>query len=256
MFIYEIKNITNEKRYIGQSQPSNNRRLNNHRSQLNNNNHINPHLQSSWNKYGKDCFEWNRIVDDISTLDELNRLEIYWSKKYKTMDPKYGYNLAPCGGGSPMRGRKHSQKTKNLMSIQRRGKPKSKECKRKIRKSNKETWKNMTQDKQFMDKHRERSGNAWRGKTLSKEHVENMRKAGHLVWDSRSEEYKEEHRLRMAGSNNPCAKITEAIVKEIRQRYKEENCTQLKLAKEFNLTPDHICDIVNYRTWKHIKDIK
>lgn len=56
--IYEIKNIKNNKRYIGQSQDLYVRSCK-HFSNLNNGVHPNKHLQASWNKYGSDNFVIN-----------------------------------------------------------------------------------------------------------------------------------------------------------------------------------------------------
>src|SRR3989304_1436717 len=55
--IYKIINKTNGKYYVGSSNDIIGRWFT-HKSQLNRNNHCNPHLQRAWNKYGKDNFEF------------------------------------------------------------------------------------------------------------------------------------------------------------------------------------------------------
>ena len=55
--IYCIENMCNNKKYIGQT-VSSNHRFRNHRHSLKVNIHRNSHLQSAWNKYGKDSFEF------------------------------------------------------------------------------------------------------------------------------------------------------------------------------------------------------
>lgn len=55
--IYKIVNITNSKVYIGQSNNIK-KRWTEHRSALNNNRHVNVHLQNAWNKYGENNFEF------------------------------------------------------------------------------------------------------------------------------------------------------------------------------------------------------
>lgn len=92
MYIYEIINIKNLKRYIGQSIERNNRRLNTHRYLLNANKHYNPHLQSAWNKYTSDFFMFNKI-EFCNSLKELNTAEAKWISYYKSDDRKYGYNV-------------------------------------------------------------------------------------------------------------------------------------------------------------------
>ena len=55
--IYEIKNKINGKMYIGQSRNINKRRSY-HLWKLRSNNHFNPLLQNSFNKYGEHNFEF------------------------------------------------------------------------------------------------------------------------------------------------------------------------------------------------------
>lgn len=92
--IYMIKNLSNNKVYIGQSIDIN-RRWNDHKAKLENNNHENSHLQESYNKYGKDSFEYSIICQCLK--EELNDKEKYYIKKYKSYDNKYGYNLTKGG---------------------------------------------------------------------------------------------------------------------------------------------------------------
>lgn len=92
--IYMIKNMHNNKVYIGQS-ANINKRWNNHRSKLENNSHENKHLQDSYNKYGKDNFEYTIICE--CRKEELNDLEKYYIRKYHSYDNKYGYNLTKGG---------------------------------------------------------------------------------------------------------------------------------------------------------------
>ena len=53
--IYKIENIVNDKVYIGQSVNIESR-WQQHINALENNSHVNKHLQSSWNKYGSESF--------------------------------------------------------------------------------------------------------------------------------------------------------------------------------------------------------
>ena len=55
--IYMILNHANDKIYIGQSIDIK-ARWKQHKSDLNNNRHVNKHLQNSWNKFGQDNFEF------------------------------------------------------------------------------------------------------------------------------------------------------------------------------------------------------
>ena len=97
MGIYYIKNLTNNKIYIGQSVDIL-KRFNTHKHGLRNNAHANPHLQSSFNKYGEKNFEFGLIK---STKERyLNRLEKLFIKKYDSTNPNNGYNIAKGGNSN------------------------------------------------------------------------------------------------------------------------------------------------------------
>lgn len=117
MYIYEILNTKNKKRYIGQSQWKNNKRLNNHRSALNRNRHTNDHLQSAWNKYGKEVFEFNKIAYAKSFV-ELDGLEASLVTQYKSDDRRYGYNVRKAGEVAV---HQHADETKRLIGNSNRG---------------------------------------------------------------------------------------------------------------------------------------
>ena len=97
-----IKNNVNDKSYVGQSINIENR-WTHHKSELNNNRHINDYLQNAWNKYGEDNFSF--IVIEECKESELNEKEIYYINKYNSMNN--GYNL--CEGGNGIRGYRHTK---------------------------------------------------------------------------------------------------------------------------------------------------
>ena len=55
--IYMIRNIINNKVYIGQSSDLKDR-LAHHKSSLRHNRHYSSYLQNAWNKYGEENFEF------------------------------------------------------------------------------------------------------------------------------------------------------------------------------------------------------
>lgn len=69
--IYSIKNKVNNKQYIG-SATGHYRRKSQHMYMLRRGIHFNPHLQSSFNKYGESNFEFKvlEFVDDLLKLEE------------------------------------------------------------------------------------------------------------------------------------------------------------------------------------------
>lgn len=110
--IYCIENIINKKKYIGQSIDIN-RRWSQHKNELKNNNHANQHLQNAWNKYGENNFHFYIIKSCKKRY--LNRLEKLYIRQYNSYHD--GYNLD--NGGNVVLGflgKKHSDKTKEIMS--------------------------------------------------------------------------------------------------------------------------------------------
>ena len=91
--IYEILNLENNKRYIGQSVNITSR-WSQHRSSLRKGTHGNTYLQSSWNKYGEQAFVF-RILEliDPNNKSLLNEREDYWMDYYESLKVGGGYNF-------------------------------------------------------------------------------------------------------------------------------------------------------------------
>lgn len=115
MFVYEIRNVVNNKRYIGQSSQKDKQRLWEHKTHLKKGNHQNRHLQRAWNKYGEDNFEIS-ILEECSSLEKLNQLETHYVNLYKTLDRKFGYNIRGPGDNKFM-----TEETKQRVSKSKRG---------------------------------------------------------------------------------------------------------------------------------------
>lgn len=69
--IYSITNLVNNKKYIGQSINIHDR-WTRHKYQLNTNSHDNIVLQRAWNKYGKNSFKFEIILECIKSQLKLN----------------------------------------------------------------------------------------------------------------------------------------------------------------------------------------
>ena len=115
--LYKIVNKTNGKFYVG-STTNIIERFYNHRSQLNRNIHDNLYLQRSWNKYGKDNFDFIILKEceekDLIT-EEQKELNTHFGKDYC-------YNLSPSADVS-MRGIPRSKEVKLKISLAQKGKP-------------------------------------------------------------------------------------------------------------------------------------
>ena len=133
--IYGIRNVINEKIYVGKTGMNFGDRWDSHRSLLNNNKHDNPYLQNAWNKYGSEKFEF--IVIEDCTLDELNKRIKYYKDRglaYNIHDGgNEGYNLGKHLSEETKRkigeknrinmlGKKHSEDTKKKMSTSHKNK--------------------------------------------------------------------------------------------------------------------------------------
>jgi group I intron endonuclease len=74
--IYCIENITNNKKYIGQSVDVEGR-WSKHQNSLSKGNHDNTYLQNSWNKHGKENFKFYILeVCDVNHVDDVEKLYI------------------------------------------------------------------------------------------------------------------------------------------------------------------------------------
>ncbi len=106
--IYEIKNLINGKRYIGQTSDLDYRWLH-HRSDLKHQKHHSKHLQYAWNKYGEKNFIF--VLIEKCPCFILDDREKYWIKKLDTYNNGYNQDL----GGQGIRGYKHTEEELNKM---------------------------------------------------------------------------------------------------------------------------------------------
>ena len=128
-YIYKITNTLTNKKYIGQ------RKLRKNKSPYTDNYMgSGTYIKKSILKYGIENFTKEVLKSDIESQNESNDFEILYVKEYNTLVPN-GYNLT--NGGCSISGYKHSEDTKQKMSLKSKGIKKSIEHNKKNSESHK-----------------------------------------------------------------------------------------------------------------------
>ena len=151
--IYKIKNIINNKIYIGQSQDILLRFKQHKRNIYYCKKHL---LYNSFRKYGIENFEFI-IIEEVKDVNMLDLREQCWLDYYQSYLSEKGYNLRHKA--ESMRGYKHSKETKDKIAIAHVGKKHSDISKLKIGLGNK-----GKKCEPFAEEHKRKIGLANKGK--------------------------------------------------------------------------------------------
>lgn len=108
--IYIIQNMINHKVYVG-STVWFKERMNSHFNKLRKKEHDCEHLQRSFNKYGRDNFEF-KVIEYISDIEKLNSREQFWFGFYSVRNHNLCFNSSPTAGSN--RGISFSEEQKNV----------------------------------------------------------------------------------------------------------------------------------------------
>jgi group I intron endonuclease len=234
--IYEIKNTENGKRYIGSSKELE-RRVYLHKYELNKEEHHNPHLQRSWNKYGGEAFEFNILL-----YCSKENLEMYEQRFLDSSEVlSEGYNIAK-DVEAPMRGREFTEETKQKISESKQGEnnpmygeKRSEETKQKIRENLPDFSGKMNpfHGKAHSEETKQKISEVHKGKKVPKEARYKISEAlqgknNPFHGKAHSEETKQ--KIREANQ-----KLSDEQVKEIRKMLKQGEMTQKEISEQFSI---------------------
>ena len=215
--VYQIRNIINDKRYIGSSDDVV-YRLRAHLSELINdahryNNGRRSKLQSAWNKYGASNFEQS-IISEHQSIEEARCIEQWWLDYYHTYNKRWNelYNTAKYVY-MPMSGRKHTTDAIKKIS---------------------EASKRMHSDPEFKEKHRKALKNAM-SKPETKKKLSDI---GKIVQNRDDVNIKRSTSLKKAYSSEEVRKnhgkiIKEALAKPEAKRHQQAAMKKLWDSEEF-----------------------
>lgn len=215
--IYKITNVVNNKIYIGSTSNLYNRK-HHHFSKLKHNKHSNPHLQNSYNKYGKDNFIFEILEEcDINSLIE--------KEQYYLDSIKCDYN-------------------KRVIAESNRGWKMPDETKKKISEANK--------GRINTEEYKKRHSKLLKGIKRSKEACENIRrsKLGITFTKEHKEKLKKAYNKRKV-KGNP-TKLDRNKVKKIKILLEEGKSLSF-IANIFNVSSAMISRIKNNHAWSEIK---
>jgi len=221
MIIYCIKNKINGKCYIGQTVGNLEKRIKRHLKEKGC-----PLIYRALNKYGLENFEIN-IIEITHSIEELNQLEIFYIKKYNSLNPN-GYNMTTGGlGGS---------------------KPHTEESKEKIRKGL--LGNTNPKGRIVSEKTRNLIGSKHKGKIISDKHKEILR-------IKRKEFYEKYPNLIVKGERCGSSKLKEFEVREIKielSSYDKKLPRGIlsELGRKYKVNYVTIKDIYLGITWKHV----
>lgn len=238
--IYAIKNRINNKMYVGKS-VNIKKRKSYHFWLLRTNNHFNPKLQSAFNKYGEENFEF--VILEKCNKDELDDKEIKYINRYNTIND--GYNI--CEGGEGSLGRTLSEETKQKISNANTGRKQDEVAKKRKSEIMKELWQTAEYRKKMKQRPKPKPWNKGR------RHTEEEKK--HLSEKLKGRRITEEHKKKLhelyKGEKSLTAKLTEQQVIEIRLRFLKGE-KQCDIKKDYQVSAQTIYDIVRNRRWRHI----
>lgn len=226
--IYQIKNLINNKVYIGSS-INIKARWNKHISQLRKGIHPNKHLLNSYIKYGENNFLFS-ILEEITNNSELLIREQFY---IDSCEKQLLYNVREQAESNL--GIKHSEESKLKNKIASTGRKHKQESKDKISSSNK--GKLVSEEtKRKMSIAKKGKSNHWKGKKRSEEQRRQISKMA----------------KKRTGTLNANSKLKEEDIQKIKDLYHKDKIIINKIAKLFSVSRSTIKRVLHNKTYINI----
>ena len=224
--VYQIKNVVNNKIYIGSS---NNlmRRIQGHKCILRKNKHHNCYLQRAWNKYGENNFKFEIV--ECCELEKITEREQYWIDFYKSYKRNIGYNI--------------DENVEHVFL--------SEEVKEKMKLNHADfTGSNNPNSKlnwSVVEEIRKKYTKGISECRMAKEYGVLPNCISRIV---RNISWKDENYITPTNVKKDNSKINFGIAKEIRNKYQTKKYSYGILAKEYNISKSTIQQVIKLRIWK------
>lgn len=248
--IYQIRNLINQKRYIGQSCRLVDRRYTHFRLLKLNKEHT-PHLQNAWNKYGEDNF-----VFEVLMYCDVDKLDFYEQVFIDKLHPEYNVRKEATSN----RGHKTSEETKMKISKANTGRVYTEEQKKRMG----DAHKGLKRSDEYKEKQSKRMmGHKMNvGKIKSPETLSKLSASLKESWKHRARTFSDDVKKKFSishinsphtkrGEENNKAKLDASKVSEIRRLHRN-GFTAYALGKMFGVSDVAIGNVCKYKTWKHI----
>lgn len=223
--IYCYTNLTNGKKYIGQSTDPEQRKRAHKSSAFNpNDSEYNSVFHQAVREFGLDNFEYT-ILQETDDLELLDSLEKFYIQYYNSIVPN-GYNVLEGGKHAP-------QKKKTIEEKIALTWHKAKLTEEEIKELRIAYANNESPSKIYEEKYKDRLTkssfmNIWSGRRYGNIMPEYLKKGRHT-------------------------KLTEETVRNIRLDYQNHLGTYESLAQKYGISKATVADIIKYRTWKNVK---
>jgi group I intron endonuclease len=242
--VYAIRNIVNDKRYIGSSCDIK-LRWRKHKDDLRRGDHVNIRLRRAYSKYGIENLSFE-IIEVVTDPKMVHVREQYWIDYYNSHKPTIGYNMSHSAYGGA--GERLSEEHKAKVSASLIG--------------NWCTWGRKLSDIQVVEI-MERFVSTMDSKDaiakdynvnkeslsdiLKRKTYRNVEVPQHIL-DKLPEALKVSRRL--TGSNNKKSKLSDIDCEEIRKLYASGTNTFVGIAKIYNVSKAAIAGVVKNKTYK------